>query len=206
MLSCVQHFVTLGTAAHQAPLPIEFSRQEYWSGLPFPPTRDLLNPGIQPTSTVSPALQANSLPAEPLGKPTLVAQWVKNALPMQDMQEMWVWSLGGEDPLEEEMAMATHSSGLAWRIPWAEEPGWLQFMGPKDLDMTKCTHTHLEHNRFHFWGNLCSSLCGNVLELKASTRIKPETTLYISNSRNTTQEIGSTSELRSQNIVVQTRH
>ena len=56
MLSCVQHFVTLGTAAHQAPLPIEFSRQEYWSGLPFPPTRDLLNPGIQPTSTVSPAL------------------------------------------------------------------------------------------------------------------------------------------------------
>ena len=90
MLSCVQHFVTLGTAAHQAPLPIEFSRQEYWSGLPFPPTRDLLNPGIQPTSTVSPALQANSLPAEPLGKPTLVAQWVKNALPMQDMQEMWV--------------------------------------------------------------------------------------------------------------------
>ena len=40
---------------------------------------------------------------------------------------MWVWSLGREDPLEEEMA--THFSILAWRIPWAEEPGGLQSMG-----------------------------------------------------------------------------
>ena len=40
------------------------------------------------------------------------------------MQEMWVRSLGGEDPLEE--GMATHSSILAWRIPWTEEPGGLQ--------------------------------------------------------------------------------
>ena len=43
------------------------------------------------------------------------------------MQEMWVSSLGREDPLEEEMA--THSSVLAWRIPWMEEPGGLQFVG-----------------------------------------------------------------------------
>ena len=42
-------------------------------------------------------------------------------------QEMWVSSLGREDPLEEEMA--THSSVLAWRIPWMEEPGGLQFVG-----------------------------------------------------------------------------
>ena len=41
--------------------------------------------------------------------------------------ETWVWSLGGEDPLEKEMA--THSSTLAWRIPWREEPGRLQCMG-----------------------------------------------------------------------------
>ena len=41
-------------------------------------------------------------------------------------QEMWVWSLGGEYPLEEEMA--THSSILAWEIPWTEEPGSLQSM------------------------------------------------------------------------------
>ena len=43
------------------------------------------------------------------------------------MQETWVQFLGGEDPLENEMA--THSSILAWRIPWTEEPGRLQFMG-----------------------------------------------------------------------------
>ena len=43
------------------------------------------------------------------------------------MRETWVRSLGQEDPLEEEMA--THSSILAWRIPWTEEPGGLQFTG-----------------------------------------------------------------------------
>ena len=53
-----------------------------------------------------------------------VSQWVKN-LPM--MQETQVHSLGREDPLEE--GMATHSSILAWRIPWTEKPVGLQFMG-----------------------------------------------------------------------------
>ena len=46
---------------------------------------------------------------------------------MQEMQETWVWSLGWEDPLEEEMA--THSSILAWKISWTEELGELHFMG-----------------------------------------------------------------------------
>ena len=49
------------------------------------------------------------------------------------MQEMWVQSLGPEDPLEKEMA--THSSFLAWEIPWAEEPGGLQSTGCKKSDM-----------------------------------------------------------------------
>ena len=44
---------------------------------------------------------------------------------MQEMQKTWVWSLGQEDPLEEE-EMATDSSILAWEIPWTEEPGGLQ--------------------------------------------------------------------------------
>ena len=44
---------------------------------------------------------------------------------------MQVQSLGGEDPLEEEMA--THSSVLAWRIPWTEEPGWLQARGSQSI-------------------------------------------------------------------------
>ena len=55
------------TVAHQAPLSMEFSRLEYWSGLPFPSPGNLPDPGIKPRS---PALQADSLPSEPLGKPT----------------------------------------------------------------------------------------------------------------------------------------
>ena len=52
---------------------------------------------------------------------------VKKPHAMQETQEMWVQSLGREDPLEKEMA--THSSILAWRIPWTEKPGGLQSMG-----------------------------------------------------------------------------
>ena len=57
------------TVAHQVPLSMGFSRQEYWSGLPFPPLGDLPNPGIKPISPVSPALQADSLLAGPSEKP-----------------------------------------------------------------------------------------------------------------------------------------
>ena len=65
-LSRVQLFATAWTAACQAPLPMEFCRQEYWSGLPFLSPGDLPNPGIEPGS---PALQADSLPSEPPGRP-----------------------------------------------------------------------------------------------------------------------------------------
>ena len=61
----------------------------------------------------------------------LVAQLVKN---LPAMQETWVQFLGWEDPLEKEMA--THSSILAWRIPWTEKPGGLQSMGSQESDMT----------------------------------------------------------------------
>ena len=55
---------------------------------------------------------------------SLMAQRVKH---LPAMQETWVRSLGQEDPLEKEMA--THSSTLAWKIPWTEKPGRLQSMG-----------------------------------------------------------------------------
>ena len=54
----------------------------------------------------------------------MVAQIIKK---MPTMKETWVRSLGGEDPLEEEMT--THSNTLAWKIPWMEEPRRLQSMG-----------------------------------------------------------------------------
>ena len=62
-------FVTLWTVAHQVPLSMGFSRQEYWSGLPCPPPADLPSPGIEPASPIPPALQADSLPTESAGKP-----------------------------------------------------------------------------------------------------------------------------------------
>ena len=66
-LSCVQLFATLCTVAYQAPPSIEFSRQEYWSGLPFPSPGDFPDPGIEPRSL---ALQVDTLPSEPPRKPT----------------------------------------------------------------------------------------------------------------------------------------
>ena len=74
------------------------------------------------------------------------------------MQETQVQSLGQEDLLEKEMA--THSSILAWEIPWTEEPGGLQSMGWKELDTTEqpthvhaCTHTHTHTHTY-----TCASL------------------------------------------------
>ena len=64
--SVVSDSATLWTVAHQAPLSMGFSRQEYWSGVPFLSPGDLSDPGIEPRS---PALQADSLPSELLGKP-----------------------------------------------------------------------------------------------------------------------------------------
>ena len=64
-----------------------------------------------------------------------VAQMKKH---LPTMWEIRVRSLGQEDPLEKEMA--THSSTLAWKIPWTEEPGRLQSMGSQKLDMTERLH------------------------------------------------------------------
>ena len=68
---CVGLFETPWTVAHQAPLSMGFSWQEYCSGLPCPPPGDLPDPGTEPESPASSALQADSLPTEPSEKPTL---------------------------------------------------------------------------------------------------------------------------------------
>ena len=62
LFSCVRLFATPWTVAYQAPLSMEFPRQEYWSGLPFPILGALPNPGIEPASLASPALAGRSLP------------------------------------------------------------------------------------------------------------------------------------------------
>ena len=74
--------MTPWTVAHQTPLSMEFSRQEYWSGWPFPSPGDLPDPGIKPSY---PTLQADSLLTEPPGKPRqsikegIKRQWGKQA-------------------------------------------------------------------------------------------------------------------------------
>ena len=87
-------------------------------------------PGHGPLFEIPPALLVFTSPGDSV---------VKN-LPV--MQETRVHSLGQEDPLEEEMA--THSSILAWKIPWVEEPGGLYSpWGGRELDMTERTHSLL---------------------------------------------------------------
>ena len=66
VLSCPTLFDPMNCIAHHAPLSMGFSKQAYWSGLPCPPLGDLPNPGIEPRSA---ALQVDSLPSEPPGKP-----------------------------------------------------------------------------------------------------------------------------------------
>ena len=69
MLSHVQFFATPWTVSPLASLSMGFFRQEYWSGLPFPPPGDFPNPGIEWVSVISPALQVDSLPTESSEKP-----------------------------------------------------------------------------------------------------------------------------------------
>ena len=76
LLSRVRLFVIPWTVAYQAPPSMEFSRQEYWHGLPFPSPGDLPNPGIEPRS---PTLQADTLPSESPGK-TVFKLYVKRNL------------------------------------------------------------------------------------------------------------------------------
>ena len=98
-LSCVWLFATPWTVAYQAPLSMKFSRQEYWSGLPFPPLGDLLNPGIEPRC---PELQADSLPSEPPEE--MLSKW--DRIDRGGTMVNWAWlpeSVNGK-----EVALGTH--------------------------------------------------------------------------------------------------
>ena len=81
--SVVSNSVSSWTVADQAPLSMGFSRQEYWSGLPFSPPGDLPDPGIEPWS---PALWADALPSKPPGKP----QYVKKNVPYPLPRLSWI--------------------------------------------------------------------------------------------------------------------
>ena len=124
--------VTPWTVARQAPPSMGFSRQEHWSGLPFPSPGDLPNPGVEPRS---PTLQTDSLPAVPPGKPV-----VKRPPANADMGDLGLIPGWGRCPGE---GHGNPLSVLAWRIPWTEKPGGLQVMGSQrvGLDWSNLAHT-----------------------------------------------------------------
>ena len=130
---------------HQAHLSMKFSRQEYWSGLPYPLPRDIANPGIKPTSLRSSALadrfftttttsrEGNGTPLQYscLENPMDRGAWwaavhgvMKSRTRLSDSLSLFTFHFHA---LEKEMA--THSSVLSWRIPGTEEPSGLPSVG-----------------------------------------------------------------------------
>ena len=95
---------------------------------------------------------------------SLLAQLVKN---LSAMKKTWVQFLGGEDPLEKEMV--THSSILAWRIPWTEESGRLQSMGSQESDMTWRLNHQTTTTKVQYWFR---GLFPNMLYEEAEFTIK----------------------------------
>ena len=124
-LSRVQLFATLWTVAHQAPPPVGFSRQEYWSGLPFPSPGDLPDPEIEPRS---PALQADALTSEPpgkLGKGQMggLFSFILIALRKRNLFTFFLWyclSLG-------------YSQQLNLSVSWADMEATTHLSGSSDL-------------------------------------------------------------------------
>ena len=150
-LSGVRLFATLWTVAYQAVWSMGFSRQEYWSGLPFPSPGDLPNPGIEPGS---PALQTDTLPSEPPGllTTTTAAKIIKT-----DYTKYW----------QESVCLQCRRPGfnfrvgkIPWRRKWQSTPALLPGkshgqrsligyspQGRKESDTTERLHFHYGRTR-----------------------------------------------------------
>ena len=120
LLSCVWLFATPWTVAHQAPWSLGFSRQECWSGLPFPSPGHLPDPGIKPRS---PILRADALPSEPPGKPTpwtspraqievILSGWKKMIFPLAESYE-WIETSQAEEWVGENINVK--SGMVSWK-------------------------------------------------------------------------------------------
>ena len=127
--SVVSNSATPWTAACQAPLPMEFSRQGYWSGLPFPSPGDIPDPEIEPRS---PALQVDSLPSEPPGKPCksatpsksgfLASHWL--SLPSSSLQcfyQAWASAFHIEDKIKPALRR------MEWREKSLDKSQWVVY-------------------------------------------------------------------------------
>ena len=124
-LSRVWIFVTPWTVAHQAPPSMEFSRQEYWSGLPFPSPGDLPNTGMEPRS---PALQADALPVWATREPYLKINWdniLKIFAPGPRIKEVFdKWKLSLLLLIIINYINELHVHGLSRFTCWNSNPQW----------------------------------------------------------------------------------
>ena len=113
----VQLFVTLWTIVCQSPLSMGFSRQEYWSGLPFPPLGNLPNPGIEPTSPTSPALTGRFFTTEIPRKPGEMVQFSS----VQSLSRVRLlrppWTITCQSPLSMGFSRQEYWSGLPFPSP-----------------------------------------------------------------------------------------
>ena len=137
MLSRFSHVrlsVTPWTVVLQAPLSMGFSRQEYWSGLPCLPPGDLSETGIERVTPMSPVLQADSLPAEPLGKPlvdstNLKSNLAKMCLHINEAGSRWVpHSVGGWRASGSSQVTWDRATPQALRIPILHHPLDISFL------------------------------------------------------------------------------
>ena len=154
----------------QVPLCMGFSRQEYGSGLPCPAPGDLPNPGIELASLMSPALAGGFCITSTLRKHNCLIK-----LTCPDCKYLSIIYIFPSVTLEKEMA--THSSILARRIPWTEEPGGLQSTGSQrvghDWSDLACTHCHLSSSLYHVltWVTVSAShQCSLTQFLSSSNR------------------------------------
>ena len=170
--SVVSDSATPWTAAYQAPPSTGFPRQEYWSGVPSPSPNTLLGilkdviwllfqRNVKISSEISTyerirdkcelSLHTHLVLVHQLSHLFSRGSVVKN---LPAIQETLVQSLGQEDPLEK--GMATHSSILAWRIPWTEEHSGLQSMGLQRIRHDWVTNIFTFWS--WFWGDMSSSV------------------------------------------------
>ena len=98
-------FVIPWTVTHQAALSMWFSRQEYWSGLPFPPPGDFSDPGIEPASLASSALAGGLFATEPPGKPTIQLSRLLNTIQVSILVLFWYFDIITVSPVRDCMLL-----------------------------------------------------------------------------------------------------
>ena len=100
--------------AHQAPLSMEFSRQEYWSGLPLPTSRDLPDPGVEPVSLVSPSLAGRFL--------TTSATWVRYIFFIYTLLTQAIYTFKIKQIHSIVKILLKHLSHASWIVTWIQRP------------------------------------------------------------------------------------